>query len=105
MSAGPECEPPGKRARVEPGFFPSSEAVVAQPPPPPPRRREEGPPGPGGLSATVGNKVYKQKRITSWMENRGARTVDSERKSEGRNTANSSAHGPKIPWPTKTAVK
>lgn len=54
MSAGPECEPPGKRARLGPGFFPSSEAVVSQPPPPP-RRREEGP-GPGGPSATVGNK-------------------------------------------------
>ncbi|XP_034290652.1 poly(ADP-ribose) glycohydrolase [Pantherophis guttatus] len=83
MSAGPECEPPGKRARLGPGFFPSSEAVVPQPPPPP-RRREEGP-GPAGPSATVGNKVYKQKRITSWMENKGPRTVGSERQSKRSN--------------------
>ncbi|KAM3834721.1 poly(ADP-ribose) glycohydrolase isoform 2-T2 [Vipera latastei] len=96
MSAGPECEPPGKRARLGP-FFPasssggkpapssssSSEKVVPQPPPPP-RRREEGP-GPGSPAATVGNKVYKQKRITSWMESKGSRTVESERQSKRSN--------------------
>ncbi|KAM6442856.1 poly(ADP-ribose) glycohydrolase isoform 1-T2 [Liasis olivaceus] len=96
MSAGPECEPPGKRVRLS-RFFPaaaasssssgerpapSSEKVVPQPPPPP-RLREEGP-GPGGPAATVGNKVYKQKRITSWMEKKGAKTVESESRQSKR---------------------
>uniref|UniRef100_J3RZM2 poly(ADP-ribose) glycohydrolase n=2 Tax=Crotalus adamanteus TaxID=8729 RepID=J3RZM2_CROAD len=97
MSAGPECEPPGKRARVGPCFpagasggrpapssSSSSSEKVVPPPPPPPRRREEGP-GPGSPAATVGNKVYKQKRITSWMENKGPRTIEFERQSKRSN--------------------
>ncbi|XP_077206685.1 poly(ADP-ribose) glycohydrolase [Paroedura picta] len=48
--------------------------------PPPPNSRERGPrsSSKGSPAVTVGNKVYKQRRITSWMENKGPKAVDSK---------------------------
>ncbi|XP_048361497.1 poly(ADP-ribose) glycohydrolase [Sphaerodactylus townsendi] len=102
MSAGPGCESLRKRLRLDP-FLAASAArspeqgqppcweseVTQQPPPPlppspppplpPPPSRERGPSSSKGSSAgTVGNKVYRQRRITSWMENKGPKAVDSK---------------------------
>ncbi|XP_054838574.1 poly(ADP-ribose) glycohydrolase [Eublepharis macularius] len=75
MSAGPEQESPRKRIRLQPR--PARESAGAPPPRPPPTRAE--PRGrPGRPAATVGNRVYKQRRITSWMENKGPKAVDSK---------------------------
>ncbi|XP_053927845.1 poly(ADP-ribose) glycohydrolase isoform X1 [Cuculus canorus] len=58
MSAGCGPDPPRKRARPSPGA------------------RE----GPGGLSpaSAVGNKVCKQRTITTWLENKGPKTTESK---------------------------
>nr|XP_060624977.1 poly(ADP-ribose) glycohydrolase isoform X1 [Anolis sagrei ordinatus] len=93
MSAGPEWENPRKRPRLDPfvdspadseeGQSPSAQGgVTSQPPQPPllsPLGREEGlSSSRGNATVTVGNKVYKQRRITSWMENKGPRTAESK---------------------------
>ncbi|XP_044880925.1 poly(ADP-ribose) glycohydrolase isoform X3 [Mauremys mutica] len=91
MSAGAECEPPSKRVRLGPPASPSRGSEEEQPPsldrkgtlqpspPPPPPPRERGPRSSGSsqsLAATVGNKVYKQRTITTWMENKGPKTTE-----------------------------
>nr|XP_032660552.1 poly(ADP-ribose) glycohydrolase isoform X4 [Chelonoidis abingdonii] len=90
MSAGAECEPPSKRVRLGPPASPSRGSEEEQPPslgrkgtlqfpPPLPPLRERGPRSSGSsqsLAATVGNKVYKQRTITTWMENKGPKTTE-----------------------------
>ncbi|XP_074856198.1 poly(ADP-ribose) glycohydrolase [Carettochelys insculpta] len=94
MSAGAECETPRKRVRLGPPASPSgsrgaeeeqplspagTRALQSQPPPPPPPPRERGPRSSGSsqsLAVTVGNKVYKQRAITTWMENKGTKTTE-----------------------------
>ncbi|KAJ7324343.1 hypothetical protein JRQ81_017363 [Phrynocephalus forsythii] len=107
MSAGPGCDTSRKRIRLS-AAFPSPPEIEAAPrsspeegeapswkrtgtpqePLSPPRPSEQEPGGSSSSSsskksqgcptATVGNKVYKQRRITSWMENKGPRTVESK---------------------------
>ncbi|KAL8186859.1 UNVERIFIED_CONTAM: hypothetical protein K2H54_016939 [Gekko kuhli] len=103
MSAGPEGGSLRKRIRLDPLLAVSAEAssgspeegqppswdrkvTQQQPPPPPllppPPSGERGPrsssSSKGSPAVTVGNKVYKQRRITSWMENKGPKAVDSK---------------------------
>nr|XP_008112663.1 PREDICTED: poly(ADP-ribose) glycohydrolase isoform X1 [Anolis carolinensis] len=95
MSAGSEWENPRKRPRLDPfvaspadseqGQAPSAQRrVTPQPPQPPPLLspldREEllSSSSQGNATVTVGNKVYKQRRITSWMENKGPRVAESK---------------------------
>ncbi|XP_060097036.1 poly(ADP-ribose) glycohydrolase [Heteronotia binoei] len=112
MSAGPEGESLRKRIRLDPllaspaaassspeeGQPPGWDRTVTQQPPPPPLSpppppdRERGPSScssKGSPAGTVGNKVYKQRRITSWMENKGPKAVDS--KSLQNKTSNTEA--------------
>nr|XP_006112458.2 poly(ADP-ribose) glycohydrolase isoform X1 [Pelodiscus sinensis] len=92
MSAGAERDTPRKRVRVGPPAprsggrgseeeQPLSSGRKGPPPSPPPSPppREPGPRSGGSsrsLAVTVGNKVYKQRTITSWMENKGPKTTD-----------------------------
>nr|XP_005294064.1 poly(ADP-ribose) glycohydrolase isoform X1 [Chrysemys picta bellii] len=90
MSAGAECETPRKRVRLGPPASSSRGSEeeqppsldrkrTLQPPPPAPPPRERGPRSSGNsqsLAATVGNKVYKQRTITTWMENKGPKTTE-----------------------------
>ncbi|XP_021254633.1 poly(ADP-ribose) glycohydrolase isoform X2 [Numida meleagris] len=72
MSAGCGRDHPCKRARLGPGGASQGE----QRPPPP----DSGPEGPGGGSSVtaVGNKVCKQRTITTWLENKGPKTAESK---------------------------
>ncbi|XP_059585785.1 poly(ADP-ribose) glycohydrolase isoform X3 [Alligator mississippiensis] len=81
MSAAAECDAPRKRARLSP--------AVARSPPPPARS--------ASLAAAVGNKVYKQRTITTWLENKGPKTTES--KSLQDKTSNMEAN------PKMTSVK
>ncbi|XP_033004676.1 poly(ADP-ribose) glycohydrolase [Lacerta agilis] len=96
MSAGSDA--PRKRIRSDPPLAPSavgssssssSSEEEAQPPswkrkvtqwqPPLPFSREQrSSSSKASPAVTVGNKVYKQRRITSWMENKGPKTVESK---------------------------
>ncbi|XP_028585078.2 poly(ADP-ribose) glycohydrolase [Podarcis muralis] len=96
MSAGSDA--PRKRIRSDPPLAPSAVGVSssssgseeeAQPPswkrkvtqwqPPLPFSREQrSSSSKASPAVTVGNKVYKQRRITSWMENKGPKTVESK---------------------------
>uniref|UniRef100_A0A8D0BE08 poly(ADP-ribose) glycohydrolase n=1 Tax=Salvator merianae TaxID=96440 RepID=A0A8D0BE08_SALMN len=108
MNAGFECETPKKRIRLDPllssststtttaGTSSSSEKRQSPflkrkltphqqqqpplPPPPLPLHKEQGSKtsSKDSPAVTVGNKVYKQRRITSWMENKGPKTVESK---------------------------
>uniref|UniRef100_A0A8C8RQ78 poly(ADP-ribose) glycohydrolase n=1 Tax=Pelusios castaneus TaxID=367368 RepID=A0A8C8RQ78_9SAUR len=81
MSAGAECDTPRKRVRLGPPFPrsgsrgserepPSSDSTGAPPP------RHPAPRSSPALAAAVGNQVYKQRTITSWMENKGSKTTE-----------------------------
>ncbi|XP_053166848.1 poly(ADP-ribose) glycohydrolase isoform X2 [Hemicordylus capensis] len=112
MSAGSECESPRKRIRLDHFFSSSTTTEISsssssqegqlpswtrqrtQPSPSPPLplpNREKGPRSSkqDSPAVTVGNKVYKQRRITSWMENKGPKTVES--KSLQNKTSNAEA--------------
>ncbi|KAM9232005.1 poly(ADP-ribose) glycohydrolase isoform 2-T2 [Leptosomus discolor] len=81
MSAGCGRDPPRKRARpstASPGGGSHGERS-----PPPLGPRQEGPGGSssgGGSSpaTAVGNKVCKQRTITTWLENKGPKTTESK---------------------------
>ncbi|XP_019357818.1 PREDICTED: poly(ADP-ribose) glycohydrolase isoform X3 [Gavialis gangeticus] len=81
MSAAADCDVPRKRVRL------GSAAPCS---PPPPARS-------ASLAAAVGNKVYKQRTITTWLENKGPKTTES--KSLQDETSNMEAN------PKMTSVK
>ncbi|XP_061490987.1 poly(ADP-ribose) glycohydrolase isoform X2 [Rhineura floridana] len=123
MSAGSECETPRKRIRLDPFVSASTNISAAdssssegqppslgkkvtqqqQQPPPlplPSPNREQGSRSSSKLSpaVTVGNKVYKQRRITSWMENKGPKAVESK---SLQNKASSTEPEPKMSFVKK----
>ncbi|XP_019411133.1 PREDICTED: poly(ADP-ribose) glycohydrolase isoform X3 [Crocodylus porosus] len=81
MSAAADCDAPRKRVRL------GSAAPCS---PPPPTRS-------ASFVAAVGNKVYKQRTITTWLENKGPKTTES--KSLQDKTSNMEAN------PKMTSVK
>ncbi|XP_064369832.1 poly(ADP-ribose) glycohydrolase isoform X2 [Dromaius novaehollandiae] len=80
MSAGCGPDPPRKRARPSPGGGPEPRQPEQPPSPPPAPLRQAGPGGGGGSSpaSAVGNKVCKQRTITTWLENKGPQTTESK---------------------------
>ncbi|XP_065602858.1 poly(ADP-ribose) glycohydrolase isoform X2 [Cyrtonyx montezumae] len=74
MSAGCGRDHPCKRARLEPG---GGGGFQGQERPPSPDSGLEGS-GSGSSVTAVGNKVCKQRTITTWLENKGPKTTESK---------------------------
>ncbi|XP_020652509.3 poly(ADP-ribose) glycohydrolase [Pogona vitticeps] len=55
----------------------------------------------GSPPVTVGNKVYRQRRITSWMENKGPRTLES---ASLQNKTSTTELGPKMAFVKKDNI-
>ncbi|XP_030309624.1 poly(ADP-ribose) glycohydrolase isoform X1 [Calypte anna] len=92
MSAGSGREPPRKRARqntLSPGGRSQGER---SPSPPSLGSWQEGPggsgPGSGSPVTAVGNKVCKQRTITTWLESKGPKTTESKSKINNKTEAN-----------------
>ncbi|XP_005153693.2 poly(ADP-ribose) glycohydrolase isoform X1 [Melopsittacus undulatus] len=81
MSAGCGPDPPRKRVRSS-SASPVGDFQGERQLPPPLGPRQEGPGGSsfggGGTATAVGNKVCKQRTITSWLENKGPKTTESK---------------------------
>ncbi|XP_061857541.1 poly(ADP-ribose) glycohydrolase isoform X2 [Colius striatus] len=78
MSAGCGPDPPCKRARQSTASLGGGSQEEQLPPL---GLRQEGPGGgcsSGSPSTAVGNKVCKQRTITSWLENKGPKTTESK---------------------------